>query len=76
LPDDAVAAVLRRPGAAPVPIGERRDILPVGAGELVDLLQRHIAEGLTKFVLRPVQLTRGWDDELAWLAATALPLQR
>lgn len=75
LTEDAVAAVLRRPGAKPVE-ADRRDILPVGAAELVDLLQRHIAEGLTKFVLRPVQLPRGWDDELAWLAGTVLPLQR
>ncbi len=76
LADDAVAAVLRRPGAAgkgePPP---RADILPIGAAELVDLLERHIAAGLSKFVLRPVRLERAWDDELAWLTEVVLPLQ-
>lgn len=76
LDERAVAAVLRRPGAAPL-AGETavRDILPVGAGELVDLLERHHAAGLSKFVLRPVQLGQGWDDELEWLADAVLPLQ-
>ncbi|MGD9751480.1 MAG: LLM class flavin-dependent oxidoreductase [Acidimicrobiia bacterium] len=76
LGEDAAAAVLRRPGVAgqgePPP---RADILPFGGDELRDLLERHIAAGLTKFVLRPVRLERGWDDELAWLADTVLPLQ-
>jgi len=53
----------------------RRDVLPVGAAELVELIERHVAAGLTKFVLRPVRLEHGWDDELAWLARTVLPLQ-
>ena len=76
LDESAVAAVLRRPGAAPR-AGDPavRDILPVGAGELVDLLERHRAAGLSKFVLRPVRLEQGWDAELAWLADTVLPLQ-
>ena len=67
--ETAIAAILR---GADVP---RADILPVGAGELVELLQRHIAGGLTKFVLRPVVLQDTWDDELAWLAEHALSLQ-
>jgi probable F420-dependent oxidoreductase len=70
----ALAALARRGPAAQEP-PERRDILPVGAGELVDLLERHVAEGLSKFVLRPLDLEAGWDDELDWLAATVLALQ-
>lgn len=73
--DAAIASVLRRPGAAPVEPPAVRDILPSGADELVDLLRRHIDHGLSKFVLRPVDLRGDWDDELAWLAQTVLPLQ-
>ncbi len=76
LRDDELAAVLRRPGtAAPVPATVRSDLVPVGADELLDLLDRHIAAGLSKFVLRPMRLVTGWDDELAWLAETALSRQ-
>jgi len=76
LDDTAAAAYLRRPGApAPAEQPARRDVLPVGAAELVELIERHVAAGLTKFVLRPVRLEHGWDDELAWLARTVLPLQ-
>ena len=70
--DDAVVhANLRRtePGTA------RADIVPIGAAELRDLLQRHIDAGISKFVLRPLTLTEGWDTELDFLAEHALPLQ-
>jgi len=69
LADDVVAAVLRDTDA------ERTDILPVGAGEVVALLRRHVDEGVSKFVLRPMTLHDGWDAELDWLAEHALPLQ-
>jgi probable F420-dependent oxidoreductase len=50
------------------------DIAPVGADELAKLLQRHIDNGLSKFVLRPLQ-SGPIEDELAWLADVVLPLQ-
>ena len=65
----AIAAVMRKSTA------DRADILPVGSAELRNLLERHIAEGLSKFVVRPMVLTAGWDDELDWLADAALALQ-
>ena len=69
LDDTTVAAALRRTEAA------RPDILPIGAGELVSLLRRHLDAGLTKFVLRPMSLVDGWDTELDYLAEHTLPLQ-
>ena len=70
--DDAVVeAVMRRTGTD----AERADILPVGPVELGRLLQRHIDVGLSKFVLRPMSVTEGWDVELDFLAEHALPLQ-
>lgn len=53
----------------------RADILPVGPVELVSLLRRHIEEGMSKFVLRPMDLPDGWPAELDWLAEHVLPLQ-
>jgi probable F420-dependent oxidoreductase len=50
------------------------DIAPVGAEELAKLLQRHIDNGLSKFVLRPLDTT-AIEDDLAWLADVVLPLQ-
>jgi probable F420-dependent oxidoreductase len=67
--DAAVAAVMRDSTA------ERPEILPIGAGEVVDLLRRHIDGGLTKFVLRPMTLADGWDAELDWLAEHVLLVQ-
>ncbi len=70
--DDAmVGAMLRRtePGT------ERADILPVGHVELRDLLERHIDAGMSKFVVRPLSVTDGWDTELDFLAEHALTLQ-
>lgn len=69
LDEATVAAVMRRTTA------ERADVLPVGATELVELLQRHLDAGLTKFVLRPMALDDGWDTELDYLAEHTLPLQ-
>jgi probable F420-dependent oxidoreductase len=50
------------------------EIAPVGASELTSLLRRHIDNGLSKFVLRPLDPT-GPADDLAWLAGVVLPLQ-
>ncbi len=69
LPDDVVSATLRQTDA------ERVDILPIGGTEVVALLHRHLDEGISKFVLRPMSLPDGWDAELDWLAEHALPLQ-
>lgn len=51
------------------------DVLPVGGPALRSLVQRLVAEGLSKFVVRPVGLVADWDDELAWLAGAVLDLQ-
>ena len=56
-------------------VAERSQILPLGPEELRRLLEQHLAAGLTKFVLRPMALTDGWDAELDYLAKHALPLQ-
>jgi probable F420-dependent oxidoreductase len=50
------------------------DIAPIGAAELTELLRRHIDNGLSKFVLRPLDATNP-TDELKWLADVTLPLQ-
>lgn len=73
-PDEAVLAGLRarRPDLSPA------DLLPVGADGLRRLLDRLVAAGLSKFVLRPGTPPGGpaaVDDELAWLADTVLPMQ-
>jgi probable F420-dependent oxidoreductase len=69
LDDALVAAVMKRCDA------DRRDILPIGAEELTELLQRHVDAGITKFVLRPMSLPDGWDAELDYLVEHALPIQ-
>lgn len=70
-PDPAtVSALLRRNPDADV-----ADILPVGGDQLRALLERHVAEGLSKFVVRPTGPMASWDDELAWLADNVLDLQ-
>lgn len=69
LDDRVVAAIMRNTDA------ERTDILPFGAVELSDLIQRHLDAGITKFVLRPMTLHDGWDVELDYLAEHTLPFQ-
>ena len=54
------------------------DIVAVGANDLQRLANAHIDEGLTKFVVRPLDAlsaTAPWRDDLRWLADTVLPLQ-
>lgn len=69
LDDATVAAVMARAE------GERADIVPFGADELTALVKRHLDAGLTKFVLRPMTLTDGWDAELDFLAEYTIPFQ-
>jgi probable F420-dependent oxidoreductase len=54
--------------------GSLTDIVPVGAGSLRSLVQRHVDAGLSKFVLRPVDAADP-AAELEWLAAVVLDLQ-
>jgi alkanesulfonate monooxygenase SsuD/methylene tetrahydromethanopterin reductase-like flavin-dependent oxidoreductase (luciferase family) len=51
------------------------DLVPVGAEALRRLLGQLSAEGLSKFVVRPVAPVADWDEELDWLAGVVLPLQ-
>ncbi len=67
--DETIAMIMGKSDA------DRSDLLPFGADETRGLLQRHIDAGITKFVLRPMTLTDGWDVELDFLAEHLLPLQ-
>ena len=54
------------------------DIVTVGADGLRELIDAHISEGLSKFVVRPLTALSPqtlWHDDLHWLAETVLPLQ-
>lgn len=57
------------------------ETVPVGASALRDLIGRLVAEGLSKFVVRPAAPPEeasggdGWPAELEWLAGTLLELQ-
>jgi probable F420-dependent oxidoreductase len=51
-------------------------ILPLGSSALIELVQAHIAGGITKFVLRSLSDSPDWRADLAWLAESVLPLQR
>ncbi len=75
-PDERQLAALlaRNPAADP------RALLPVGHHALRELLQAHIAVGMSKFVLRPPAPGRpddpaAWRDELSALADSVLDLQ-
>jgi probable F420-dependent oxidoreductase len=70
IPPETIAALRARR-----PDGDLTDIIPVGAGELVDLLGRHVDAGLSKFVLRPLDPDDETEAELAWLAGVVLPHQ-
>jgi probable F420-dependent oxidoreductase len=69
----ATVAALRARRSARQSDGDLHDIAPVGADELIALVKRHVDNGLSKFVLRP--LDGGRPDDLAWLADVVLPLQ-
>jgi probable F420-dependent oxidoreductase len=56
----------------------RAGAVPVGGQALRRLLEEHVEEGISKFVLRPLvppPAVEGWSEELAWLADAVLGLQ-
>lgn len=57
------------------PDADPRDVVPLGAAGLRDVVGRLVDEGLSKFVVRPVAPVEDWAAELAWLAGTVLDLQ-
>jgi probable F420-dependent oxidoreductase len=59
----------RRPGIPPA------SLLPVGRDGLRGLIRSLVAEGLSKFVLRPDGPVTSVDEELDWLAEAVLDLQ-
>lgn len=52
-----------------------RTLTPIGIPALRALIESLVDEGLSKFVVRPMQEPGSWDDELAELAAGVLDLQ-
>lgn len=70
-PDERMIAALR----ARRPDGELNGIVPIGEDGLRSLIDDLIAEGLSKFVLRPIGRVTSWDDELSWLSAAILDKQ-
>ena len=64
-----------RPAPRSDPDADPRDIVPVGADGLRNLIGRLVDEGLSKFVVRPVAPVEDWSAELSWLAATLLDMQ-
>ena len=70
-PDGQMYSALRkrRPDVDP------RELMPVGAAELRDLVRRHVDNGVTKFVVRPSIAPESWETELDYLADTLLDLQ-
>lgn len=59
----------RRPNLDPA------DVVPVGAQALRDLLNRYKDVGFSKFVLRPAEAPKNWEDSLERLAQDVLTLQ-
>jgi probable F420-dependent oxidoreductase len=70
-PDPTTVTALRRRS----PEVALADVLPVGRGQLRDLVRRLTDEGLSKFVVRPTAPVASWDDELGWLEDAVLDLQ-
>jgi probable F420-dependent oxidoreductase len=70
-PDVRIYASLRkrRPDVDP------RELMPVGAAELRDIVGRYVDNGVTKFVVRPNAPPESWSAELDFLADTLLDLQ-
>ncbi|HSS10927.1 MAG TPA: LLM class flavin-dependent oxidoreductase [Acidimicrobiales bacterium] len=70
LSDQAAAAIAARSRGH-----DPRDLVPVGLGHLHDHLERFIAIGFSKFVVRPLAPPASWRDELEDLAAAVGVLQ-
>jgi hypothetical protein len=51
------------------------DLVAQGAATVVPLLERFVANGVTKFVLVPLHPVDDWDAELGGLADAVAPLQ-
>ena len=68
---DAQAAVLARVAEGTA----LADVLPIGRDALRERIAEHVAQGMSKFVVRTIDPTADLDDELAWLADAVLPLQ-
>jgi probable F420-dependent oxidoreductase len=66
----AALAARRRPGVA-----DPAELVPVGGDALGAELQRWLAAGFSKFVLRPATAPGSWDEELHELAGAVLGLQ-
>lgn len=68
---EAVGRLLatRRPDLDP------RDVVPVGLPALRDRIEDMIAVGASKFVVLPIDEPVDWDQELAAVAATLLPME-
>jgi probable F420-dependent oxidoreductase len=72
-PEEALAALRQRRKDR-----DLTDIVAVGVNGLQRLIEEHIEQGLSKFVVRPLDALAAkstWRDDLRWLADTVLPLQ-
>jgi probable F420-dependent oxidoreductase len=61
-------------------VGRRTDIdplalLPIGADGLRTLINGYIDAGLSKFVIRPLDVVQSWTEEAQWLSDAILDLQ-
>ena len=70
LPDAVRTALERR-----APRGDVDRVVPVGARALRSLLEAYLSVGFSKFVVRPLALSHGWDAELDALASAVGDLQ-
>lgn len=69
-PAEAIARLAaRRPDADPA------SLIPTTWSQVRGVIDQFVAEGMSKFVLRPAGPVAHWDDELAEVAAEMLPLQ-
>jgi probable F420-dependent oxidoreductase len=66
----SAATLVSRVGGRPL-----ADLVPVGLPALRELVQRFVAVGFSKFVLRPVEPPERWRPELEDLAGAVLDLQ-
>ncbi len=73
---EAIPAALARALAARRPDLDPAALVPVGLPALRATLERYLAVGFSKFVLRPAEEPASWTAELEDLAAAVLPLQR
>jgi probable F420-dependent oxidoreductase len=70
IPPAQVARIAqRRPGLDP------SEVVPVGPAALRETLKRYIDVGFSKFVVRPAEPPRAWEEELQELAGDVLSLQ-